>query len=530
MNCGFFVIKMEKKMRIKNSLINIGAGIANQLIITLLSFVSRTIFINTLGIEYLGLNGLFTNILSMLTLAEAGLGASIMYSLYKPIAENDYKKINVLMKFYKNTYMVIASVILVLGLLIMPFLDFIIKDSNVENVQLIYLIFLLNTVAPYFYIHKNSFLNVCQKGYIVTGVYSVSSILSVLIKIGILHYTQNYILYLIIDSVITIANSIILAIIVNKMYPYLKNIVKDKLDNKTRKDITKNVKAIVFQNVGNYLVFGTDNIIISTFVSVAAVGLYSNYNMLIEICRTFINQVFNNIYHSVGNLVAQEPIDKVYSVYKTYRFVNFWLYSFFAIFLTIMLEDFIALWIGRQFLMKEGLLLVLMVIFYERGMRNSITTVKTTSGIFHEDRFAPLFQAAINLVVSILLVKSMGIIGVFIGTLVSAIAVPFWTTPYLVYKKVFNQPVSHYFIKYTLFTLIGIGTYFLTNLICVFFQSGDLLNLVLRAMICLIVPNLVYICIFYKTKEFKYLHGIIKNILGKLVGNLKFKKKIRNAG
>ena len=512
-------------MRVKNSLINIGAGLANQIIITLLSFISRTVFIATLGIEYLGVNGLFTNILAMLTLAEAGLGASIMYSLYKPVAENDQHRINILMKFYRNTYMVIAIVVLILGLSMMPFLDFFIKDSNVENIHLIYLIFLLNTVAPYFYVHKNSFLNVCQKSYIVTGIYSISSILSVCIKIGILHYTQNYILYLIIDSIITITNSIVLAIIVNKMYPYLKNKVKGKLDSETKQDITKNVKAIVFQNIGNYLIFGTDNIIISSFVSVAAVGLYSNYNMLIEICRTFINQVFNNIYHSVGNLVAKENMDKVYSIYKTYRFLNFWLYSFFTIFLAIMLEDFITQWIGSEFLLQGSLVFVLMFIFYERGMRNSITTVKTTSGIFHEDRFAPLCQAAINLVVSILLVQRIGITGVFIGTLVSAIAVPFWTTPYLVYKKVFHKPVSHYFLKYTYYAVIGMGTYFLTNFICDFIPVGDLVSLIVRALICLVVPNVVYICIFYKTDEFKYLFGIARNLAGKLAERYKLKMK-----
>ncbi|KMY51883.1 lipopolysaccharide biosynthesis protein [Peribacillus loiseleuriae] len=517
-------------MRTKNSLINIAAGLGNQIIITLLSFISRTVFISTLGIEYLGVNGLFTNILAMLTLAEAGLGASIMYSLYKPVADNDHYRINILMKFYRNAYMIIASFILVIGLSIMPFLDFFIKDSNVENIHLIYLIFLLNTVAPYFYVHKNSFLNVSQKSYIVTGIYSVSSIISVCIKIGILHYTQNYILYLIIDSVITVTNSIVLVIIVNKMYPYLKNKVKGKLDSDTKKGITKNVKAIVIQNIGNYLVFGTDNIIISSFVSVAAVGLYSNYNMLIEICRTFINQVFNNIYHSVGNLVANESIEKVYSIYKTYRFLNFWLYSFFTIFLTIMLEDFIALWIGNEFLMGGSLLFILMILFYERGMRNSITTVKTTSGIFHEDRFVPLCQAAVNLILSILLVKKIGITGVFIGTLVSAIAVPFWTTPYLVYKKVFHKPVSHYFLKYIYYAAIGIGTYFLTNFICSFILLGDLLSLIVKALICLIVPNLVYTCIFYKTDEFKYLFGIVKNITGTLFGRFKVNKKIRHVG
>ncbi|MGM7721174.1 lipopolysaccharide biosynthesis protein [Metabacillus sp. Hm71] len=516
-------------MRVKNSLINVGAGLANQMIITILSFVSRTVFINTLGIEYLGVNGLFTNILAMLTIAEAGLGTSIIYSLYKPVAEKDYHKISVLMKFYRNTYMVIALIILVLGLSFMPFLDFFIRDTNVEDLHLIYLIFLLNTVAPYLYVHKNSFLNICQKGYIVTGIYSVSSILSVLIKIGVLHYTKDYILYLIIDSAITITNSIILAIIVNKMYPYLKKKVKGKLDNETRKGITKNVRAIVIQNIGNYFIFGTDNIIISSFVSVAAVGLYSNYNMLIEICRTFINQIFNNIYHSVGNLVAKESAEKVYSVYKTYRLVNFWLYSFFTIFLTIMLEDFITLWIGSEFLLEEGLLLVLMIIFYERGMRNSISTVKTTSGIFHEDRFAPLCQAAINLIVSILLVQVMGITGVFIGTLVSSLAIPFWTTPYLVYKKVFYQPVSQYFLKYTFFTTIGIGTYILTYLVCSFIQPGDLFSLIIRAFVCLIVPNFVYICIFYKLEEFNYLFSIVKTIMDTFYSSIKLKKKIRNA-
>ncbi|MFC3884784.1 lipopolysaccharide biosynthesis protein [Bacillus songklensis] len=517
-------------MRVKNSIINISAGLANQLIITLLSFISRTVFISSLGIEYLGINGLLSNILAMLTLAEAGIGASIMYSLYKPVAENDQVKINVLMKFYRNVYMVIALVVLLLGLSIMPFLEYFIKDSNVENIYLIYSIFLLNTVLPYLYVHKNSFLNVCQKGYIVTGIYSVSSIVSACLKIGILYFTKNYILYLVIDSIITIITSIFLSITVNKMYPFLKNKVSSKLDGETKGNIIKNVKAIVLQNIGNYLVFGTDNIIISSFVSVAAVGLYSNYNMLIDICRTFINQVFNNIYHSVGNLVANESTDKVYSVYKVYMLLNFWLYSFFTIGLYIMVESFITLWLGRKFLMSEGVLIILMIIFYERGMRNSITTVKTTSGIFHEDRYAPLYQAAVNLVVSIVLVRYIGIAGVFIGTLISALVVPFWTTPYLVYKKVFHMPVSHYFRKYTYYAAVGMGTCLITSFICSFISYNGILNLILRGMFSLVIPNLIYISIFYKTDEFKYLFGIVKNIMGTLLGRFKVNKKIRNAG
>lgn len=517
-------------MRVKSSLINISVGLGNQLIITILSFISRTVFINTLGIEYLGINGLLTNILAMLSLAEAGIGSSIMYSLYKPVAENDQNKINVLMKLYKKAYLYIALVILLLGLSVMPFLDFFVKDSKVENINLIYLIFLLNTVAPYFYVHKNSFLNVCQKNYIVTGIYSISSIISVCLKIGILHFTQNYILYLIIDSIITIINSIIVSIITNRKYPFLRNKTPDKLDKETTTSILKNIKAIVLQNIGGYLVFGTDNIIISSFVSVAAVGLYSNYNMLIEICRTFINQVFNNIYHSVGNLVAKETGDKVYNLYKVYRFLNFWLYSFVTILLAILLQPFITLWLGPKFLMSNSVLVILVICFYERGMRNSITTIKTTAGIFHEDRFAPLFQAVINLIFSIVLVKYIGISGVFLGTLISALAVPFWTTPYFVYKRVFNEPLRKYFINYIYFIVIGLAAFSITGLICNFIPPHNVFDLVLLGLVCLIVPNTIYIAIFYKTDEFKYLLGILKNIIRLLQQKMKLYKKLRNAG
>ncbi|MDF0727757.1 hypothetical protein PY093_13845 [Cytobacillus sp. S13-E01] len=514
-------------MRVKNSIKNIAAGIGNQIIITSLSFVSRTVFITYLGVEYLGISGLFTSILAMLALAEAGIGSSIMYSLYKPVAENDHGKINQLMRLYRNAYLVIALIVLFFGLSIMPFLEYFIKNSSIESINLIYLIFLLNTVVPYLYLHKNSFLNVCQKGYIVTGVYSVSSIISTALKIGILYYTQNFILYLVVESFITLTTSIILAFIVNKLYPFLTEKVMTKLDDDTKQNIIRNVKAIVLQNIGVFLVFGTDNIIISSFISVTAVGLYANYLMLIEICRTFINQIFNNLYHSVGNLVANETKEKVYSIYKVSWLLNFWLYSFFSIILAIMLEPFIILWIGSEFLMSESVLIVLVILFYERGMRNSITTVKTTAGIFHEDRFAPLCQAALNLTFSIILVQYIGIIGVFIGTLISAIAVPFWTTPYLVYKKVFEKPVINYFKQYLFFLVVGFGTYYSTKFLSDFIVIDNIFTLFATGLICLVIPNVIYLAIFYKTEEFIYLFGVFVNLLKMLQVKLKlYKEKI----
>ena len=513
-------------MRVKNSIINIMTGLGSQIIITLLSFISRTVFITYLGVEYLGINGLFTNVLGMLSLAEAGIGSAIIYNLYKPVAENNIEKINMLMNFYKKTYRIIALVVFLLGLSLLPFLDHFTNGTEVENINLIYFLFLFNTAASYLFSHKVSFLNVCQKGYIVTGVYSISSIIATFIKIGILYFTSNYILYIAIDIVITITTSIILSLLVNKMYPFIKNKVSNKLDDETKSNIVKNVKALVLHNIGGYAVFGTDNLIIASFVSVTAVGLYSNYYMLINICRTFINQFFDNITHSIGNLVAVESDDKIYSVFKVTMFFNFWIYSFFSILLYIIIEPFITLWLGSEFIMSKGLIIILMINFYVSGMRRSISTIKTTSGIFHEDRYAPFVEAAVNLVASIVLVQYFGIVGVFIGTLISTLVVPFWVAPYLVYKKVFKRSVSSYFLKYFFYVAIGLVTCFLTSLICNTLLDDRFISVLLRGIICLIVPNLIYIGIFYKTDEFKFLFEIIKMMVEGLLARFKMNKKV----
>ncbi len=513
-------------MRIKHTIMNISAGLGSQIMITALSFISRTVFISSLGIEYLGINALFTSMLAMLSLAEAGIGSSIIYNLYKPVADQDQLKINVLMRLYRNAYAVIALIVFLLGLIMLPFLDVFIKDSSVENITLIYFLFLINTATPYLFMYKQSFLNVNQKNYVITSIYMVSSIISTCLKIAILIYTENYILFLIVESIITITTSIILAMIVDRIYPFLKNKVTNKLDSETRANLMRNIKAIVLQNIGVYFIFGVDSILISSFISIAAVGLYSNYKMLMDICRTFINQIFNNMYHSVGNLVAKENAEKIYSIYKITMLLNFWLYSMFTILLYITVPPFITVWIGSQYVMGHAVLIILILTFYERGMRNSISTVKTTAGIFHEDRYAPLCQAAINLIVSITLVQFIGIVGIFIGTLISSLLVPFWTTPYLVYKKVFNKPVRNYYQQYAYYAAIGIGAYLVANFVCYFIPSDTLLKLSFKGFVCIVVVNGIYIALFRKTNEFKYILGIGKTILGKLSQASRLKRKL----
>lgn len=514
-------------MRIKHTIINISAGLGSQLLITALSFISRTVFIQQLGIEYLGISGLFTSILAMLSLAEAGIGSSIIYHLYKPVAEQDEPRMIALMRLYRHAYMVIALIVVILGLAILPFIDLFVRDTDVEHITLIYLLFLGNTVAPYLLIHKQSFLNVNQKNYIITVSYTAATILSTSLKIAILIYTQNFIYYLIVDSVITLTTSILLAWAVGRMYPFLKNKVTHKLDRATITGLVTNMKAIVLQNVGTYFIFGVDSILISSFISVAVVGLYANYKMLIDLCRTFVNQIFNNMYHSVGNLVAQESGEKVYSIYKVMMLLSFWFYSGLSILLIMIVQPFITIWIGQEYLMSYAVLIVLVVTFYERGMRNAISTVKTTAGIFHADRYVPLVQAAINLGISIALVHFAGIVGIFLGTWISALTLPFWTTPWLVYRRVFRKPLRFYYQLYGLYTLIGMGAFVATALVCSFLPAAGYFEILMRAAICIFIVNMLYIAVFHRTGEFAYLRGVVGRMAGKWLGTVKYRQYFR---
>ena len=519
-------------MRTKNSIFNMIATFGSQIIMTLLGFLSRTIFITTLGSEYLGINGLFTNILSIISLAESGIGSSIVFSLYKPVAENDEEKIQILMNVYRKAFTIIGFIVFIIGLTIMPFLrKFMNGDTTVENLYLIYFIFIFNSAITYLFSYKISFLNVCQKNYVVTSITTGFSVAATIMKILILYFTQNYILFLVVDSIITIVTQVMVSRKADKLYPYLKNKTDKKLDNETKGSIIKNMKALVVHNIGGRAVFGTDNLLISSFVSVASVGLYNNYLMFINLFRNLINTVFNAVEDAFGDLIAQEDNNKTYDVYKAANLCVFWLNSFFAIGMYICLEPAMEIWLGKNYLMGQTVVAVLMVSFYVSGMRRAINIVKSKAGIFHEDRFAPLFEAAVNLISSIILVKFFGISGVFLGTIISTLAVPFWIAPYLVYKKVFKKSPWLYFLEYIIYTIIGLVTCILTVLVCSFIPNNGMVAFLGKVTIAGIIPNIIYILTFHRTKEFKYLWGVADMmVLSKIKGILKKNTKTKIAG
>lgn len=504
-------------MRTNNSMKNMSISIIAQIVTVLLGFVSRKVFINSLGTEYLGLNGFLTNVLSMLGLVEGGIGTSIVYNLYKPLADGDKERVTALVQLYKKLYFYIGIGVMVLSLCLYPFLGIFIKDGEkLSYVPLVYFIFVARNVISYFNAHKWSLINADQKGYILARVNIIFNIVTTITKILVLKNTNNYVLFLVIDILIFTIQNIYNGRIVVKKYPYINTKKKYKIDKDIEDNLVTNVKAIFWHNIGGYCVYGTDNILISSLISIKTVGLYSNYTMIIEQLGDLVNTIINSIGDSVGNMIVSEDSDKSYRIFKVAYLVNFWIYSFAVIFLYNLVEPFITWYFGSGLLLDRLTFIVVLINFYIKGLRGSIAIFKNKGGIFTQDKYVPIIESIINLGSSLILVKYLGLAGIFIGTTISSIAIPLWNRPRLVYKYIFNKDFKEYMHRYVAYALLTLATGIFTSYFASLFSQISFVTLVIRGMICVIIPNSIYLAIFYKTEEFKYLLGIMNPIILKV--------------
>lgn len=510
-------------MRVKNSLKNTIYAVISNILIILVGLVTQNIFVNMLGKEYLGINGLFNNIVSMLAVVELGIGPAIIVNLYKPLAENDYKKINQLMNFYKKCYRIISCVVIIIGILILPFLNFFvdtdIKFSNYGGIYIIFLLYVLDAGLSYLLSYKRSLLQADQKNRYINIVHTLSYILMNFIQILILIKTQNFILFLIAKLIFRFLENIIILLITNRKYPYLSSKESENLDKSDQNKIFKNVKGLFFHKIGGYIVLGTDNIIISKFLGLKVVGLYSNYYLIINSVSNLISQIFSALTASVGNLLVTTSKEKTYTIYKNIMFLNFWIYGFAATAMFNIMNPFIKFWLGEEFLLSTGVLVVLVINFYMTGMRSSIGIYKEAAGIYYEDRFIPIIESLINIIASIIFVKLFGLAGVFIGTITSSLIVVFYSLPHFVYKKVFDRSILEYYrlyFNYLFFSALSVGlTYLVLQLIYKFIEA-NIIRLILSAVLSFVVPCILIIIIFRKKDEFKYFKNLFKEKFGKL--------------
>ncbi len=505
--------------RTRNSIRNLVTAVVGQGIGFIVSFIARYFFIKTLGRDYLGLNGLFTNILTILSLAELGVGEAITYSLYKPLAEGDTRKCKMLMQVYKKVYNWIGVGILTIGILLTPFLSLIIKDMpDIKYIELIYILYVVNTAVSYFFSYRRNLIIADQKRYIATLIRYIVHILFTFLEIIYLIIYKNFIGYLVIMIIATLADNVWVSIRAKKMYPYLKDKDDIPLDKETKKSIVKNTKAMMMHKVGGVVVNSTDNILLSRIVSLSSVAIYSNYYFITNALNSVSQHVFNSVTASVGNMFVTDDKKKQYLVFRDIFFLNFWMFCFISVSLICLFNPFIELWVGKDYLFSFDVVCIIVINFYIYGMRKSVLTFREASGLFYKDRWKSVFEAVINLVSSIILAYYFGAFGVFLGTLVSSVLVCVWVEPLVLYKYGFNLKLIEYFKIYFMYLIVTLISCFISYILCSYIIFDGFLGLFIKAFVCLIIPNVIIIILFGKTNEFQYLKRLMCGFFKRLKG------------
>ena len=493
--------------RTLNSAKNLIAGISISVVMTLLGFITRKIFVDTIGVEYLGLNGLLQNILGIMTLLEGGFATSVIYNMYKPLAEDNKVEILGLLQLYKKVYRYIALGISIFGLCLYPFLEFFIEDSSdLDYLGIVYFIFLFNSIIQYFTAYKWSLINASQQNYKLATINLSYQIILSITKIAILYITKNYILFLIVESICNIGLNIAVVRKANKLFPYIVNAPKYKVSPSVKKNIITNMKALFLHSLGGYFMHSTDNIVMSAYLGVGIVGLYSNYTLLTSTIKSFTSQILNSFSESVGNLIASESRDHSYKVFKTIYFVNFLTVSIPVIVLAVTAQPFLNWWLGEQYVLSNMVLALILLNFYIDGMRTTILTFKSKAGIFTKDKFTPLLQGLINLILSLLFVRYWGLKGVLMATSISIIAISFWQWPRLIYRYVFHVKLKEFFYHYFFYFAAFIISLIISLVLASLFNSFDmLLQVIINCLISLVVTIGIYIILFRKTSEYSQL-------------------------
>lgn len=497
-------------MRTKNLLKNGMWGIISQIVLTILGFAGRTVFLKYLNTEYLGLQGLFTNILMIMSLAELGVGTAIGYNLYKPVSEGNEDEISAIMRLFKGFYATIAVVVLCIGLLIMPYLSMLTKHSTIDlrYITIFFAMYLFQTVSSYFFSYKFILLNVHQKQYLFTTVELVAKVISIITNIFILVLTKNFILYLTIDITIGILKNFILSNIIERMYPYLRK--KQILNTECKRKIIVDTSNIFLGKLAYTVLAATDNIVISTFVSLATVGIYSNYTMIIGAINGFVVSFTNAAQAGIGNMLVSESKEHSYEVIKKITFILFLGVSYCAVSLVCLIDPFIELWLGKSYLLNFATLLLCVMNFYLQLMKGPLWQTLSVSGLFSKDKYIALLSAILNLGLSVTLASIYGVAGVIAGTIISQ-SVEMALKSKLLFRGFFNKSASEYNLKIIEYTLLTVSECILTYLICQeLYVVNAVVSLIVKFIICLIVPNVINFILYRKSSEFKYLINVVE--------------------
>lgn len=498
---------MDEPTRTTYAIKNAVYGLLGKIISILAAFASRTVFIIILGKYYLGVNGLYAEVLSVLSLAELGFGSAITFSMYKPVAEKNEEQICQLLSFYKMVYHAIAATIFVLGMALIPFLQYIIHDSgglSIDDLRLFFVIYLTNSVTTYFVTYRYTLLNAMQKTYIATNIETVLSIICAIIQVIALFISQSFLIYLLSNTATVIISRIAIMAYLDSHYPLLKRRPKRPLSVEARKMILNEVKGLSIHQLSSVAIHSTDNLIIAMVptLGIAMVGAVSNYTMIIGGISSLALILFNSVVAGFGNIAATESKERFRDVFYQANFISFIVYGLFAATLFALLTPFIELWAGPSYCVDDISLLLMLINFYLQGQCVVFNNARIAVGNFNLDKWWSLLQAIVNLVVSVFFARRFGLVGVYIGTVASRL-VFIVTRPASTYRFMFDHSPMEYYASLVKLFLAVVVVGLLCVLICKYIIPIDnWASFVGAATLCFLSTFLFFYCSFKNTKAF----------------------------
>lgn len=527
-------MKDVRLSRTQNSLVNLMTGTLGSLLVVMLRFVTRTVFIATLGKEYLGINGLFADIMSLLSLTNLGLGLAMNFKLYKPLAERDEHRVRLLMKLYRDAYRLVGLAIGLLGLCLIPFLPLLINDYDTLqplgiNPILIFIIYLAQSVSSYlFFASRAAVVRADQRSYLLNIAGYVVTLANNVVQILVLIFWQNFIAYTVVVIVFNLVQNGVNALIARKLYPYAFVRTKERLDRAEIRDIFKDLGALFIYRVNGVVVKATGNIILSAFIGLGIVGLYSNYMMFYTAVNSILMQIYTAIKASAGNLYAVSDTDKKYRFFQTMNFTTIVLYGTAGVGIAVVADETIRCWLGAEFVIAQPFALLLGIEVLVAGLKSNLAQIRNVAGLFRQMWYRPLLGIVLNLVVSIAGVQLWGINGVLLGVIVSAFLTDFLIDPMVIHRHAFGneRPVREYYSRnlgYMLaLVLVGAACYWICRHVYV---GHGWFSLIFHVLVCgLSVPGALLL-LYHRSHECSYILDTGRQMLRSLLGRRRAKVK-----
>ena len=479
-----------------------------------MGLASRTVFSYILGTTFLGLNSFFVSIIGVLSVTELGIGTVLNTQLYKPVAHGDYEKVKSILALYRKTYYVVAIVIMIAGLTILPFVRGMIKSTEyIAEIEVYFLLFLVNSSITYFVSYKFSIPNAEQKMYIQTNINSVFSVCTIAASILIVLVWKSYFLYLSAILFINVIKIIVSNNILNKRYPIFRDRQIQKLSVEDKRELIRNIRAGTAYRLSDIAIGTSTNIILSGKVGIDTTGRFSNYSMFVLYIERFTKPLVESTGPGIGEFINTQSTESKMTLLKTYQFVGFWIYGFCSIGLACLSTPLIQLWLGADKIIAQTAVVLYCFNFLCSGLSRSYGAIQSAHGVFYYDWYVGIVAAGLNIAVSLLFVKPFGLAGVFLGSTCATLTVALWS-PAITYKRFFAGSPAGYFLDFGRYLLVGLSTGAVCYMISsVILAQVTLSNFFFALLLVIIVPNVIWIMLFHRTDEFRYVKRIISTIL-----------------